>query len=610
MTVGTLAALAVLAPFAAAALGLPLGRVLSASALALSGTFLAAALGILVASFAAAAPARVWETAAVLTPTGTIPVTLGVLVDGLSGTVAVMVALVALAVQMYSVGYLRHDPRYPSYAALVSLFTAAMLTVVLAADLLVVYAGWEVMGICSYLLIGHRWERQANSAAAVKSFLMTRFGDVGFLFGIFVLGVAAGSFRISDVLAAVPELPAGTLLAATLLLVAGVVGRSAQFPLHTWLPDAMAGPAPVSALIHAATMVAAGVYVVARLFPAFEAAPVSLNVLAVLAVVSMVGAALAALTAGDLKRVLAYSTISQVSLMFAALAIGARVPAVGHLLSHAAFKALLFLCAGAVIMMVGSSLLTDLGGLREVMPVTFVTMTIGFAALAGLPPTSGFFIKDALVTAAEQAARGGPAPVGAATAVLVLGALLLTGLLTGAYVTRAWLLTFFGPPRARFQPVHPEAPPVMTLPLLALAVPALLLGFGGLNWETLRPQRDSALLSVLLAGIGVVAAYAGWRADPVRDPAVALGRLRGLFATALHTNDLYERTVARAVRRLATVVAGVDDRVVGRAVTGVGRGARRLGGVIRLTQNGNPQFYLTGLLAGVLLLAVGVVLLT
>jgi len=615
VTATALAAAATLVPFGAAVVGMLFGRRLpfGAAPIAVLGTAAATVLAILVAVDVAGASSSVWESSTQLTPTGMVPITLGVRVDSLSATVAVMVTVVALAVQVYSVGYLRGDQRYSSYAALISLFTAAMLTVVLANDLLVIYVGWEIMGICSYFLIGHYWEDPPTSAAAVKSFLMTRFGDVGFLFGIFVLGMAAGSFRLTDVLTAVPAMDPGTVLAGTLLLTAGIVGKSAQFPLHSWLPDAMAGPSPVSALIHAATMVASGAYVVARLYPAFEAAPATLNVIAVLAVISMLGSALAALATDDLKRVLAYSTISQLSVMFAALAVGGRTQAVGHLLSHAAFKALLFLCAGAVIHAVGSNLMADMGGLARAMPVTFVTMTVGFAALAGVPPTSGFFTKDAVVAAAFGSA--------AATAGLVAAGVLLTSLLTAAYATRAWLRTFFGAQPAGARPadgtaheaaheaVH-EAPWIMLGPLVVLAVPALLLGFGALRLHELRPELGPAVLSVALAALGALAAYVGWRRDPAHEPATALGRLRPVFASAFGTDDLYERTVAAAVMRLARGVVGVDDQVVGRAVTGTGQGARRLGGVLRLTQNGNPQFYVTGVLAGVLLITVGVALLS
>nr|WP_052479128.1 NADH-quinone oxidoreductase subunit L [Kibdelosporangium sp. MJ126-NF4]CEL22359.1 NADH-ubiquinone oxidoreductase chain L [Kibdelosporangium sp. MJ126-NF4]CTQ89214.1 NADH-ubiquinone oxidoreductase chain L (EC 1.6.5.3) [Kibdelosporangium sp. MJ126-NF4] len=555
--------------------------------LAVLGTAISAA-GAVVLAFLES-----FETRVPLTPTGTVPITIGLRVDELSSTVAVMVTLVALAIQIYSIGYMKHDVRYPTFAALVGLFTLAMLTVVLSADLLMLYVGWEIMGVCSYFLIGHHWEKPSASAAAVKSFLMTRFGDVGFLFGIFVLGVAAGSFRITDVLAAVPTMSSGTVLTAALLLLVGVVGKAAQFPLHSWLPDAMAGPAPVSALIHAATMVAAGAYVVALLYPVFLAAPLALDVLAVIAVISMLGAALAALATDDLKRVLAYSTISQLSVMFAALAVGGRTQAIAHLLSHAAFKALLFLCSGSVIIAVGSNLMARMGGLRRRMPVSFLTMTVGFAALAGIPPTAGFFSKDAVVAAAEHAHNW-----------FVFAGLLLTVGLTAAYTTRAWLRTFFGSgPDAR------ESSKIMTVPLVLLAVAALLLGFAGLWFDSLRPELTSAVLSLVLAGTGAAAVYVIWRRDPARDPADALGRARGVFASAFGTDEIYERTVARGVMRLADGVARADDSVVGGTVRGTGRGARSLGGLLRLTQNGNPQYYITAVLAGVVVIAVGVVIL-
>ncbi|ALG11213.1 NADH-quinone oxidoreductase subunit L [Kibdelosporangium phytohabitans] len=553
--------------------------------LAVLGTAISAA-GAIVLAFLGA-----FETRVTLTPTGTIPVTIGLRADDLSTMVAVMVTLVALAIQVYSVGYMKHDVRYPAFAALVGLFTLAMLTVVLAADLLMLYVGWEIMGVCSYFLIGHHWEKPHATAAAIKSFLMTRFGDVGFLFGIFVLGVAAGSFRITDVIAAVPAMTSGTVLTGALLLLVGVVGKAAQFPLHSWLPDAMAGPAPVSALIHAATMVAAGAYVVALLYPVFLSAPLALDVLAVVAVISMIGAALAALVTDDLKRVLAYSTISQLSVMFAALAVGGRTQAIAHLLSHAAFKALLFLCSGAVIIAVGSNLMTRMGGLRRRMPLSFLTMTVGFAALAGIPPTAGFFSKDAVVASAEHHW-------------FVFVALLLTVGLTAAYTTRAWLRTFFGSgPDVR------EAPKLMTVPLVLLAVVALLLGFAGLWFDELRPELLSAVLSVVLAGVGVAAVYLVWRRDPAKDPVDSLGRLRGVFGSAFGTDTLYERTIARGVMRVADEVVRVDDSVVGRTVRGTGRGTRSLGGLLRRAQNGNAQFYVTALLAGVVVIAVGVVIL-
>ncbi|MGW0067858.1 NADH-quinone oxidoreductase subunit 5 family protein [Streptosporangium sandarakinum] len=560
-----------------------------------------------------AGTARV-ATASVAVDTGSAPISVGLLVDGLAATIAVLVTVVALAVQVYSVGYLRDDRRYPSYSAFISLFTSAMLLVVYAADLLVLYVGWEVMGLCSYLLIGHWWEDRANSRAAVKAFLVTRIGDVGFLFGVFVLGTAAGGFRIADVLAKLPELPPGTILAAALLLLAGVAGKSAQVPLHTWLPDAMAGPTPISALIHAATMVAAGIFVVARLYPVFLASGPALDVLAVMAALGMLGAALAALAQDDLKRVLAYSTISQLAYMAGALAAGSRDAAVFHLITHGAFKALLFLCAGAVIHTVGSNLMSAMGGLRRGLPVTFAAMTIGFAALAGLPPASGFFSKDEVLAAVERSLSAGH--LAAPVALLLYGCALATVAVTGAYATRAWLRTFFGehalsglPGTAASEPVPSavvhEAPPVMRWPIIILAVPALLLGLPGvlhIHWGT-------AVLSVALALLGAGAVHAVWRADPRRDPARLLGPLRGPCERAFSVDALYRAVFVRPTLLLAYVVARVDGRVVDGAVRGSGRTVTGLAGLVRRAQNGNAQLYVTGLLAGVLLLAVGAVML-
>ncbi|PZG06255.1 NADH-quinone oxidoreductase subunit 5 family protein [Nonomuraea aridisoli] len=546
--------------------------------------------------------------------TGAIPISLTLQADALSSVLGVLVTLVALAVQVYSAGYLADDPRYPSYSAFVSLFTSAMLLVVYSGDLLVLYVGWEIMGLCSYLLIGHWWEDRGNSRAAVKAFLVTRLGDVGFLFGIFVLGVAADSFRIADVLAAVPGMSPATLVTATMLLLSGVAGKSAQVPLHTWLPDAMAGPTPISALIHAATMVAAGIFVVARLFPAFTAAPPTLDVLAVMAALGMLGAALAALAQDDLKRVLAYSTISQLAYMAGGLAAGSDTAAVFHLLTHGAFKALLFLCAGVVIHHVGSNLMTQMGGLRRELPVTFVTMTVGFAALTGIPPASGFFSKDGVLAAMDDALSTGR--LTDAAALLLYGCALATVAVTGAYAARAWLRTFFGRPRAVALPepepgtAHVvdvrEAPRTMLVPLVLLAVPALLLGFAG------EPHLDLgiAVISVVLTLLGAGAVYASWRGDPLADPARLLGPLRVPCERAFYLDAVYAALVVRPIRALAALVVTTDDKVVDGAVRGSGASARRLSGMLRLAQNGNVQLYVSGVLAGVLLIAVGAVMFT
>ena len=366
--------------------------------------------------------------------------------DLLSAVMAVAVGVVAASVQLYSVAYLRvtHRPgdgpeRYPGYAATVSLFTAAMMLVVHAADLVLLVVGWELMGLASYLLIGHHSERAAARAAAVKAFLVTRVGDVGVLLAVVVLLVGTGTTSIAALNARAATLPDGLVLAATLLLLAGVAGKSAQFPLHTWLPDAMEGPTPISALIHAATMVAAGVFLVVRLLPLFLAAPAALAVAAVLASVSMLGAALAAAVQDDLKRLLAWSTISQVGFMLAAVSLATGPQdggtAIFHLLSHAAFKSLLFLVAGCAIWLAGTGELGRMAGTLRHRPYLAGLFGLGLAGLAGLPPFGGFWSKEAVLGLAERAAHDGRW-----TGWLVYLTALATTLVTGIYAGRAWAM--------------------------------------------------------------------------------------------------------------------------------------------------------------------------
>jgi NADH-quinone oxidoreductase subunit L len=629
--------LAVLAPFAAALIGFFGGRRWPRTAVPVAVTgasaSLVAALVLAVRALDAGASARFEDTGRLATvPLGALSIGIDLRVDGLAAVVGLAVAVVALAVQVYSSAYLKGDPRYSSYAAFVSLFTAAMMLVVFADDLFVLLVGWEVMGVCSYFLIGHHWEQEGSQRSAVKAFVVTRLGDVGFLFGIFVLGTAAGTFQISRIVSQASALSEHTATVATLLLLCGVVGKSAQFPLHVWLPDAMAGPTPVSALIHAATMVAAGIYLVARLYPVFLAAPTTLAVMAVIACVTMLGGALAALAQDDIKRVLAYSTVSQLAYMLSALAVGSATAASFHLLTHAAFKALLFLAAGSVIHAVGTNLMPDMGGLRRAMPITFVTMTIGLAALAGLPPFAGFFSKEAVLGAAEEAARhGGPVAAWAAWSVLVVG--LLTVGVTAAYVTRLWLLTFFDSPRGGVA-AH-ESSAAIRWPLVALAVPSVLIGLVGVRdgwlarWLGIdeRPPGGSvpvdsaaanqlhigattSVLSVVLAVVGFGLVLLVWRRAPWEDPSLRLVRTRPALERAFWVDELYDRLFVRPVRLAARSVGWTDDAVIGGAVSGSGSGANRLAGLLRRTQTGNVQTYLTGLLAGVVIIAVGVVTLT
>jgi NADH-quinone oxidoreductase subunit L len=551
---------------------------------------------------------------------GGLDVTVGFSAGAAALYVALAVTAVALAVQVYSVGYLHDDPRYAPYAAQISLFTGAMLLVVTSSDLILLLVGWEVMGACSYLLIGHDRRLPEAPAAAVKAFLVTRVGDVGFLLGIAWLGVDAGSFRIADVLArhSVPTV-------ALILLLAGVAGKSAQFPLHTWLPDAMAGPTPISALIHAATMVAAGVYVVFRLFPLFARSPAALATLGVMAAITLLLGALTATAQDDIKRVLAWSTVSQIGYMTGALAVGSPAAALFHLLTHAAFKALLFLAAGAVIHSVGTNSMSRMGGLRAHMPVTFWSFVVGLGALAGLPPLAGFWSKEnVLVVAAHATEGGGPAPVWVAWIVWI--AALIGVAVTAWYSTRLLLRVFFGLERARaddwtvgFDDARydrgdslPHDPPaLMRWPVLLLAVPAALLGLvaylpafrSALELE--EPHLGvSIVLPLVLLVLGAGGAWLIWRASPGTDPALALGRLRPLFASGFHLDNVQDRLVVRPVRALAGLLTTVDRRVVDAAVEGTGTSTTRLGTLLASAHRAALPRAAVAVFTGALLLGV------
>ncbi|WP_255955175.1 NADH-quinone oxidoreductase subunit 5 family protein [Streptomyces odontomachi] len=664
MTTTQLAVLVPLLPFLAAAAGLLLGRTAPGYVrpIAVLPTLASAVLAVTVAARQGGGPPV--DAATRLTPTGSVPIDLALHLDGPAVLVAVLVGLVACGVQIYSIGYLHDDPRYPSYAALVSLFTSAMLLVVYSGDLMVLLVGWEVMGICSYFLVGHYWETPEARAASLKAFLVTKLGDVPFLFGLFALAADAGSFRITTVLdaAAGGGLAHPTLIA--LLLLAGVAGKSAQFPLHTWLPDAMAGPTPVSALIHAATMVAAGVYLIARLLPVFAASTAALVVLAVLAAITMVGSALAALAQDDIKRVLAYSTVGQLGYMTGALAVADRGAALFHLLTHGAFKALLFLAAGVVIHAAGTNSLaamTRIRGLRARVPDAYWTMTVALLALAAIPPFSGFFSKEAVLGAAEHAATTPTAPlpgtpaVPAAAGWIVLLAGLATALLTGAYATRLWLLAFRG--RGAEVPAQGREPLVMNAVLWVLAVPSLALGLATgvlpdwLGGTTLTPVLTTSVLGtgVSLAGglvvygawrhttalaarvpIGAVAARRGADAGEVEAEAIAahepvygniaaaddpadpgkllLGPLHRHAATGFHLDALYTTLFVRPVRAAAGLVRFLDREVVETYVRGAAVLPGWLGAAVRRAQTGNVQTYLSVLLAGSAVLALAVVL--
>ncbi|MEV0645036.1 NADH-quinone oxidoreductase subunit L [Phytomonospora sp. NPDC050363] len=535
----------------------------------------------------------------VLVRFGDVAVTLSAGLSQLTWWVAAIVVLVALLVQVFSVGYLlKDDERYAPYAAQISLFTAAMLLVVVSDDLILLLIGWEVMGACSYLLIGHDRRLPEAPGAAVKAFLVTRVGDVGFLLGILVLGFNAGGFRYGDIAAFMTESTATTVFTVTaLLIMLGAIGKSAQFPLHTWLPDAMAGPTPISALIHAATMVAAGAYVLVRLSDLLVKGDVRI-VLAVVAMISMVLSALAALASDDIKRVLAWSTVSQVAYMMAAVSVGATATAIFHLVCHGLFKALLFLGAGAVIHMAGTNSMSAMGGLRKGAPVTFWTMTIGFAALIGLPPLAGFFSKEHVLSAVYDSPDG--------AALFVVG--LVTALLTAAYATRAWLRTFFGKTRTEGLRAH-DPNPWMLWPLVVLALPTVLFGlFAGLTPLLHGDTHPTAMgLTMTAVAVGIGLSFGIWRGDKAADPARTLGPLRTVFASGFHLDAVQNTLVVRPVLVLARVARRVDLSVVDGAAEGTGRGVGGIGRLVALGHRAGMPRQVVSVLAGALVIAAAAV---
>jgi NADH-quinone oxidoreductase subunit L len=569
---------------------------------------------------------------------GPLHVELGQFVDGLTAIMLIVVTAVSLAVHVYSIGYMHGDVRFTWFYVVLSLFTAAMLNVVIADNLIQLLVGWEVMGLCSYLLIGHWWEERINSNAAIKAFITTRVGDIPFLFGIFVL-VAATGFHSANIqhigeLVGGADVSRGLVSVAALLLFGGTIGKSAQFPLHVWLPDAMQGPTPVSALIHAATMVAAGVYLVGRMYSVFlHAAPEVLRFVGVIGGITMFGAALLALVQDDIKRVLAYSTVSQLAYMVTIMSVGpaGRDAAFFHLFTHAFFKALLFLGAGSVIHAVHSNNMSEMGGLWRRMPLTFWTFAFGSAALAGIPPLSGFWSKDELLVAAS---RGH---------VVVFTLMLITALVTAFYTMRMVMLTFLGGYRGYGEP-H-ESPAVMTGPLVALALGTLTVGFLGaaftraafFKWvffEVPEPVTFVlwvATLSILAAGLGVLAGWYVYREQPEPDPVLQLGWFSGLLVNKFYLDEVYMNGIvlpvrdrvsaavvwfdrnlldgvvngtARLTKDLALGTDEFDRTVIDGAVNGIAQTAGFTGGLLRYLQSGNVQRYAAFLFVGIVVLAI------
>jgi NADH-quinone oxidoreductase subunit L len=573
----------------------------------------------------------------------------GIHIDGLAVMMLFMVTLVSFLVHVYSTRYMQGDRRYTHYFALLNLFTASMLLLVVADNTLMLLVGWELVGVCSFVLIGHWWEEKPNSDAAVKAFLTTRSGDVGLMIGVIVLFFAAGTFNIAVINAKALDGGIGhtLLVVSAACLLIGIIGKSGQFPLHTWLPDAMAGPTPVSALIHAATMVVAGVYLGARLYPVFfrgfSIGDGGLNAMALVGGVTIIIGAVLAFVQRDIKKVLAYSTISQLGYMVMALGVGAWVAAIFHLFTHAFFKSLLFLGAGSVSES-GShhsfDMKGDMGGLRKYMPITFTTFVIGSLALAGIFPLAGFWSKDEILVTAGQTGFD---------AFLYVG--LIGAFLTAAYMTRCVYLTFFGEFRGHGEP-H-ESPPTLTVPLIVLAAASVAAGFLNAQPLGIEKFRDwfeagvslpalqhadfdtiKAVISVGIAVIGIgIAAYLWFQREELgpfrgftqRNAAARAGYR--FLENKYYLDDLYENVivggfkgpvarasywinqhvidgVVNAIGRGTAVVARetydvIDQKAVDGAVNGLAETTGETGGLLRYVQSGRVQRYALTLFAAV-----------
>jgi len=534
----------------------------------------------------------------------------GFQVTHLNALMLVVVTLVSTLVMLFSKAYMRGDERFSVFYQYLTLFVFSMLGLVISPNLLQLYVFWELVGLCSYLLVGFWFYKPEAALAAKKSFIVTRIGDAGFFAGIVLLFLATGSFDFDTIFAAAAN---GTMhlswistphliTLSALLIFLGAVGKSAQFPLHVWLPDAMEGPTPVSALIHAATMVAAGVYLVARTFPLFQLSTSATNTVAWIGGITALLAALIALTQRDIKRVIAYSTISQLGYMMMALGVGAYAYGVFHLMTHAFFKALLFLAAGSVIHAIDTQDLFEMGGLRKKMPITTWTFLAGALALAGIVPFAGFWSKDDILTVTLESGH---------TVLYWFG--LIAAFCTAFYIFRVFFLTFTGKPRdeAKYEHAH-EGGWVMTLPMIVLAVLATIGGFLNtpLNNHMLErflfadsatgtigvtvPENVAAMtVSVLVGLVGIgLAAIMYWR--PLLNPARLVSQLKYLHQVSLrkfYLDEIYYAIVVAFGKFIAATVDFVDRYIIDGIVTLVSRGTYVIGLGLKYTQTGQVQTY-------------------
>jgi len=547
---------------------------------------------------------------------GDLRVSFGFVLDDLSVLMLLVVTGVALLVQVFSQGYMKKDPGYARFFAFLSLFTFSMLGIVLANNLLMLFVFWELVGLSSYLLISFWFDKPAAADAGKKAFLTNRIGDFGFLFGIIVVWAGYGTLSFGELMekhAAAPATLGALATAAGLLLFCGAVGKSAQFPLHVWLPDAMEGPTPVSALIHAATMVAAGVYMLCRVF--FLLTPDALYVIGWIGAITSLLAALMAIQQNDIKRILAYSTLSQLGYMVMAVGLGSPNAAMYHLSTHAAFKAMLFLGAGSVIYaMHHEQDIWKMGGLKGRLPATYRTFWIGTLALCGVWPFAGFYSKDAILSAAlDQGAY----------CAFVIGTLVAG--LTTFYMTRLVLVAFCGMPRSEAVFEAKESPRVMTVPLWLLAVPSALAGLWGIDhflnaqfpsahaghayawYEALFAPLNHSPLAACFGTLAVVVGYMLARrlyGDSVSDPLPKMmGFCARLMRNKFYFDEIYDAMIKLTQEALAALLDWVDRWIIaGLLVRGLSGFTDLFGRALRLAQSGNLQTYAFWLAAGIVII--------
>ena len=543
---------------------------------------------------------------------GTLHVDFSFVLDQLSLVMLLVVTGVGFLIHIYSVGYMSHDESYARYFSYLNLFLFFMTLLVLGGNVLLMFVGWEGVGLASYLLIGFWFQKESAANAGKKAFIVNRIGDFGFLIGIFLLIANFGTLTFTEIgakLAANPAWQGGILTVIALCLLVGAAGKSAQLPLYVWLPDAMEGPTPVSALIHAATMVTAGVYMIARTHALFDHAPFALSVVAIVGAATAIFAATIGLVQNDIKRVLAYSTISQLGYMFLGCGVAAYSAAIFHLVTHAFFKALLFLAAGSVIHAVGGEQdMRKMGGLRKHLPVTYWTMTAAVLAIAGFPPLSGFFSKDAILYSAYLQGGGG---------VLLWFVGLVTALLTSLYMFRLWYMAFWG--ESRSPEIHPhESPWSMLGPLVILAVLSVCGGWIGIERfsEFLAPSTGARVaesatphLELYLTALAVAVALLGWfiadrlyRQKPDRPAQLALavpGAYK-LLANKYYVDEIYGATIVKPLLGFSRYFLGwvIDFGILGGIVWLLGGFALVWGAILQRWQSGNLRSYAAWLALG------------